>query len=54
VKVPRLGISGAIPLLPVHVFMAWTGETSRLEDTPSKNKQTKKGTELKYLIVTSF
>jgi len=26
--VPRLKMSGVIPLLPVPVFMAWTGKTS--------------------------
>jgi len=24
--VPRLRMSGAIPLLPLHAFMAWTGK----------------------------
>ena len=24
---PRLGISGAVPLLPLYIFMAWTGKT---------------------------
>ena len=26
-QVPRLSMSGAVPLLPLHVFMAWTGKT---------------------------
>ena len=24
---PRLGLSGAVPHLPLHAFMAWTGPT---------------------------
>jgi hypothetical protein len=27
-KVPRLSMSGSIPLLPLYAFMAWTGTTS--------------------------
>jgi hypothetical protein len=35
--VPRLRMSGVVPLLPLHGFMAWTGTTVLLQDAQSSD-----------------